>query len=276
MSIGAMSPRWRDGPGIGGRPAAAEAGAMGSRVIFNADDFGASTGVNRAIADCHVRGVVTSASCMVTGRAVAEAVALSRDHPALAVGLHWDVVGEDDIEFDVSDVAAARGEFRRQLDAFVRLFGRLPTHVDSHRHVHRKEHLFPMFREEVLPLGVPLRGDGSVHFIGAFYGQWEWRVTDLRHIGVPFLRTLLREEIVDGWNELSCHPGYRSPDFTSVYLDEREVEVRTLTDPIVRQTLDDFGYALASYADYRRERGSGTSMPVPRRVRPGRPRCDEP
>jgi predicted glycoside hydrolase/deacetylase ChbG (UPF0249 family) len=225
---------------------------MGSRVIFNADDFGASTGINRAIVDCHLRGVVTSASCMVTGRAVADAAALSREHPGLAVGLHWDVVGEDDIRFDYSDAEAARGELRRQLDEFQRLFARPPTHVDSHRHIHRKEHLFPMFREEIQPLGVPMRGDGSVNYIGGFYGQWEWKVTELKYIGVPFLQTLLREEVVEGWNELSCHPGYRSPDFTSVYLDEREVEARTLTDPAVRQTIEDLGYSLESYADYRR------------------------
>jgi hypothetical protein len=79
---------------------------MARRVIFNADDFGASTGINRAIVDCHRQGVVTSTSFMVTGRAAADAVALSRDHPGLAIGLHWDVVGEDDIEFDACRSAA--------------------------------------------------------------------------------------------------------------------------------------------------------------------------
>jgi predicted glycoside hydrolase/deacetylase ChbG (UPF0249 family) len=51
-------------------------------LIFNADDFGASTGVNRGILECHTRGVVSSTSLMVTGRAVREAVSISRDHPA--------------------------------------------------------------------------------------------------------------------------------------------------------------------------------------------------
>jgi chitin disaccharide deacetylase len=60
-------------------------------LTFNADDFGASTGINRGIVECHTRGVVTSASLMVEGRAVHEAVAISRDCPALSVGLHWDV-----------------------------------------------------------------------------------------------------------------------------------------------------------------------------------------
>lgn len=218
-------------------------------VIFNADDFGASTGINRAIVDCHARGVVTSTSFMVTGRAADDAVAMSRDHPGLSIGLHWDVVGEDDIQFDISDVAAARDELRRQLSEFDRLFARLPTHIDSHRHIHRKEHLFPMFVEEVRPLGVPMRGDGRVNFIGGFYAQWEWKVTEMKYVSVPFLQHLLRDEVSEGWNEVSCHPGYRSPEFQSVYLDERAAEVATLTDPSIGQCLRDLGYKLASYAD---------------------------
>jgi predicted glycoside hydrolase/deacetylase ChbG (UPF0249 family) len=219
-------------------------------LIVNADDFGASAGVNRGILECHTRGVVTSTSLMVTGRAAGEAASMSRDHPALAVGLHWDVWGEDEREFDLDDVAAVRDEFRRQLDAFHRLLGRAPTHVDSHRHAHREEHLMPVFRELVAPLGVPLRDDGRVQFVGGFYAQWEWMVTNLEYVSVPFLQRLLREEVPAGWTELSCHPGYVSPDFASVYNGERETEVRTLTDPRVRQTLAELGIRLASYADY--------------------------
>jgi predicted glycoside hydrolase/deacetylase ChbG (UPF0249 family) len=219
-------------------------------LIFNADDFGASTGINRGIVECHTRGVVTSTSFMVTGRAAQEAVALSRDHPDLAIGLHWDVWGEDEREFDLEDVAAVRDEFRRQLDEFHRLLGRPPTHIDSHRHAHREEHLLPVFRELVEPLGVPLRDDGRVKFVGGFYAQWEWLVTNLEYVSVPFLQKMLREEVEPGWTEFSCHAGYRSPDFTSVYLAEREEEVRTLTDPRIRQTLAELGICLRSYRDY--------------------------
>jgi predicted glycoside hydrolase/deacetylase ChbG (UPF0249 family) len=222
---------------------------MAKYLIVNADDFGASTGINRGILECHTRGVVTSTSLMVTGRAVAEAVSMSHDHPVLAVGLHWDVWGEDDRNFDLDNVPAVRDEFRRQLDAFHRLLRRPPTHVDSHQHAHRQERLLPVFRELVSPLGVPLRDDGRVRFVGGFYAQWEWLVTNLDYVSVPFLQRLLREEVAEGWTELSCHPGYRSPDFSSVYIAEREVEVRTLTDPRVRQTIDDIGIRLASFAD---------------------------
>src|SRR5262249_13860063 len=102
---------------------------MSKYLIINADDFGASTAVNPGILECHTRVVVTSASLMVTGRAVAEAVALCRDHPALSVGLHFDVWGEDERDFDMGDASAVRAEFRRQVDEFRRLLGRDPTHI---------------------------------------------------------------------------------------------------------------------------------------------------
>jgi predicted glycoside hydrolase/deacetylase ChbG (UPF0249 family) len=41
-----------------------------------------------------------------------------------------------------------------------------------------------------------------------------------------------------------------SPDYTAVYLTEREAEVRTLTDPRLRQRIDELGIRLVSYADF--------------------------
>jgi len=227
-------------------------------VIFNADDFGASTGINRGIVEAHERGVVTSASFMVTGAQASEAAAMAREHPELAVGLHWDVWGEDEREFDVGDEGAVRAEIVRQLDEFHRLVGKAPTHVDSHKHAHFDERAMPVMREVIEPLGVPVRGDGSVEFVGGFYAQWEWQVTELEHVSVGALECILRDETVDGWTEISCHPGYRWPDFSSVYHAEREAELATLTDTALRRTIDECGLRLASYADWAALVGSGT------------------
>jgi len=224
-------------------------------LIVNADDFGASTGINRGIVEAHRHGVVTSTSFMVTGHAVAEAVALSRECPGLSIGLHWDVWGEDEHAFDIEDLPAVRNEFHRQVEAFERLFSRRPTHVDSHRHAHRDQRAMPLFRELVAQLGVPLRHDGAVHFVGGFYGQWEWMVTNLHYVSVEFFEQLLRDEVGTGWTELACHPGFASPGFSSVYLAEREVEVKTLTDPRLRPLMTELGIELVSYDDYARLAG---------------------
>ena len=157
-------------------------------LIVNADDFGYSPGVNRGIVECHRRGIVTSTSLMVDAEGTAEAVALGQENPDLSIGLHWDVFGEDERDFDLDDVPAVGEEFGRQLERFHELLGRPPTHIDSHRHAHREDHLLPVFEELVEPLGVPLRGDGRVEFVGGFYAQWEWGVTELEYVRVPSFR----------------------------------------------------------------------------------------
>jgi predicted glycoside hydrolase/deacetylase ChbG (UPF0249 family) len=225
------------------------------QLIVNADDLGASAGVNYGIAECHRAGVVTSASLMVTGAAAADAVALSRANPQLAVGLHWDVIGEDERDLDLSDEPAVRREFAAQLERFHALMGRPPTHVDSHRHMHLKPEVRELFRQLVAPLGVPVRGDGRVHFIGGFYAQWEWGVTELEHVSVAALQRILAEEVGEGWTEVSCHPGYIMPGYRSTYASEREAEIRTLTDPRIRATIARLGLALESYASYREPAG---------------------
>src|SRR4051812_20999413 len=58
------------------------------RLVVNADDFGRSHSINRAVIEAHQRGILTTASLMVNGPAADEAVALAREHPCLGVGLH--------------------------------------------------------------------------------------------------------------------------------------------------------------------------------------------
>ena len=60
---------------------ATDAGAAVRYVIVNADDFGASSGVNRGIIEAHACGIVTSTSLMVRGPAACEAVDCTSSHP---------------------------------------------------------------------------------------------------------------------------------------------------------------------------------------------------
>lgn len=132
------------------------------QVILNADDFGRSSDINAAVMRAHREGVLTSASLMVTGEAVVEAVALARATPSLAVGLHLVMVSGQAIlpHKDIPHLVdsrgrfsddpfgaglhyffsrAARSELARELTAQFDCFAvtGLPlSHVDGHLHLH--------------------------------------------------------------------------------------------------------------------------------------------
>lgn len=186
---------------------------------MNADDFGATSGINRGIIEAHERGIVTSASLMVDRAASSEAAELAALHPQLGLGLHVDIPSPTDLP------EGAEPEVERQLARFVELAARPPTHLDSHHHVHRGADLLPAFLAVAEREGLPLRDYCGVRHIETFYGRPE------------ALAEILATELADGFNELCCHPGYVDSELVSSYTAEREAELAALCDPAVAALL---------------------------------------
>ena len=139
---------------------------MAPRLIINADDFGLTKGVNRAIAELHQAKALTSATLMASGAAFDDAVAIAHANPALGVGCHIvltdgipvsppqsipTLLGDDGKTFRSSLVdfiqALLRGTIReddieREAVAQVQKLQRAGidvSHLDTHKHTH----LFP-------------------------------------------------------------------------------------------------------------------------------------
>jgi predicted glycoside hydrolase/deacetylase ChbG (UPF0249 family) len=139
---------------------------MAPRLIINADDFGLTPGINRAIAELHQAGVLTSTTLMATGPAFEDAAAIAHGNPTLGVGCHIvltdgapvlppqsipTLLGPNGKTFRPSFVdfiqALLRGKIRedeieREALAQVQKLqqaGINVTHLDSHKHTH----LFP-------------------------------------------------------------------------------------------------------------------------------------
>jgi len=227
-------------------------------LIVNADDFGQSHGVNRGIMEAHERGIVTSASLMGRWPAVAEAVDYSRQHPHLSLGLHVDVAewayrdGKWTCLYEVipmSDISAVTHEVFRQLEVFIRLVGRKPTHIDSHQHSHLRWPLRTVLAREARALNIPLRYCcAGVHFCGAFYGQTPKGTPIPEAISVDgLIKTLIT--LPPGFTELGCHPGY-GHDIDTMYCSERAEEVKVLCDPQIRACIAATGIELCSFLDF--------------------------
>jgi hopanoid biosynthesis associated protein HpnK len=84
------------------------------RLIINADDFGLTAGVNRAILEAHGHGIVTSATLMANSDAFEEAVRLSKTSPSLSIGCHVVLVdGTPTLSVDkVSTLIGRKNSFR--------------------------------------------------------------------------------------------------------------------------------------------------------------------
>jgi len=61
---------------------------MAARLIVNADDFGLTHGINRAVAELSEAHALTSATLMASGPAFDDAVAVALSHPTLGIGCH--------------------------------------------------------------------------------------------------------------------------------------------------------------------------------------------
>jgi predicted glycoside hydrolase/deacetylase ChbG (UPF0249 family) len=228
---------------------------MNRSLIVNADDFGLSPGVNRGIAECAERGILTSASLMVRWPAAAEAAAYAKANRTLSVGLHVDLGewvlrnGQWELLYrvaDTSDAAAVACEIRHQLAEFRRLVGRDPSHLDSHQHVHRTEPTRSILLQLAQELGIPLREcDSRVHYCGDFYGQGAESESLPELLTVENLGKILAA-LPGGVTELGCHPGY-GDDLESPYRHEREEEVRVLCNPTLWQLLAGQQISLVSF-----------------------------
>jgi predicted glycoside hydrolase/deacetylase ChbG (UPF0249 family) len=212
------------------------------RLLVNADDLGFTEGVNRGILEAHERGIVTSASLMVERPGTTHAVELARAAPRLSVGLH--AVLDERGSLLVPPEHCGR-ELERQFTRFGELMRREPSHLDSHHHVHRDPRMRAAFVAFADRHGLPLRDHSSARHCGAFYGQGSGGASRPENISVERLLRIL-DDLDGGTTELACHPGYAS-GLSSRYTHEREHELRTLTDPRVRERIDKLGIELVGF-----------------------------
>lgn len=150
-------------------------------LFINADDFGLSPGVNRAIVDAFARGLITGTTALANAPAFEEACALAHQHGLLdAVGIHFVLTDDEPLTdpirrlprfcgpdgrfcyvrpgnplFVVSaeEREALGKEFVAQVQR-CRAAGLPIVHCDSHHHVHNEWPIFAIVRQVARQEGI--------------------------------------------------------------------------------------------------------------------------
>jgi predicted glycoside hydrolase/deacetylase ChbG (UPF0249 family) len=192
-----------------------------TRLIINADDFGLTSGVNRAVAELHQAGLLTSATLMARAQATADAIEISLATPSLGVGCHVVLLDGEPVLSPQSEIPnladPITGRFRPSLIPFLgavhRYWPRMAaspmnkeiegeaaaqisllqnrgirlTHIDTHKHVH----MFPAVLRPVLRAA---RAAGIRTVRNPFEPAWSLHATQgaprLRRVQVSLLRRL--------------------------------------------------------------------------------------
>ena len=167
------------------------------RLIVNADDFGLTPGINRAVIELNAAGVLTSTTLMAGAPAAEEAIHLARTTPTLGVGCHVVLVDGEPVlpAAQIPTLVDKRtGRFFNSLSVFLaRLHtGRVRqseieaeaaaqiarlqdhgvqlTHIDAHKHTH-------MFPAVLRPLLRAARAAGIGTIRNPFEPVWAVRAT---------------------------------------------------------------------------------------------------
>lgn len=140
------------------------------KLIVNADDFGLTEGVNRAIVNGHRNGIITSATLMANGGSFDSAVAAGLAMPTLGIGVHLNltqgrpvssascvlsIVTPEGSFYPTPGMLARRvlarkaklshieSELRGQIEKIASAGIRI-THLDSHKHIHLLPPIFSL------------------------------------------------------------------------------------------------------------------------------------
>ncbi|WP_428434267.1 chitin disaccharide deacetylase [Photobacterium profundum] len=239
-------------------------------VIFNADDFGLTPGVNLGIVAASQSGVVRSTTLMVGMEADKHAIDLASSAASLKVGLHLRFTAgapltaahsliSDNGQFLVKENFKHRKDFVEQeiadeVTAQIECFlasGLSLSHIDSHHHAHTHSQILPVVQELARYYKVPLRecGKGGLIsnncqyiFSDEFYGDG---------ISVNQLLGIInKHENRCDVLEIMCHPGFIDQPLldVSAYNVIRAKELDILTDENLLEALDKQGIEVCDFS----------------------------
>lgn len=246
---------------------------MIKKLIVNADDFGMTEGVTIGILHSHADGIVTSTTCMMNMPFATFALEQAKKYPTLGVGIHFVLTaGKPLLEGPKSftdengnfihvskysdgnvhtDKEELYNEWKAQMELYIKIAGKKPTHIDSHHHVHlMKEHIDVAIKL-AKEYDLPMRQRDKV-YDGYTYVRCADRMYD-DLITPEFMQSELDTD--EEYLEYMCHPSYvdqRLYDMTSYGL-PRMKEAVLLRSNEMKEFIKNKNIELINYSDLEKQ-----------------------
>lgn len=245
---------------------------------MNADDFNLTRGVDRAILECHDRGIVSSTTFMANLPVASSTVHELKKRKKLGVGIHLNVTFSKPVlaKMKVRSLTAGQESFKKlkeqlgklpssselfseyaaQIQKFIKIFGKKPTHLDTHHQMHNHPFFLKVLSETAKKFQVPMRTSCLLNqpallrklkppiVTDYFFGN----LTPEGHWTHEPLETLLNN-LPSGVSEIMCHPGIVDKDLKAVssFTTGRAVEHRVFSSGFFRKILSDQGVRLVHF-----------------------------
>ncbi|MCL2387752.1 MAG: chitin disaccharide deacetylase [Defluviitaleaceae bacterium] len=241
------------------------------KIIFNADDFGYSKGINLGIIEAYENGLVRSATIMANMPCFDHAVSVWKASSGLKVGVHLvlttgkslgsgyktitdeagNFLNHEDLRQRPIDPAEVEKEFTLQVEKV--LAAGIPiTHIDGHHHIQNFCGITDVFINTAKKYNVAVRafdkslpsvdcaGIAAPAFAGTFFGD-NVTLSHLEHILSSCTET----------TEIMCHPAFVDSFLydSSSYNITRAKELELLTSPAAKKLIEKYGHTLSSFSD---------------------------
>ena len=244
-------------------------------LIVNADDCNLTPGVTKAILDCHDRGILTSTTFMINLPVETPTVRALIKRKNLGVGLHLNMTLGQPVSHpkQIRSLLSSEGRFRKvheqlakpprageilteyqnQIRRFRKIFGRLPTHLDTHHQIHDRPFFFQLLLKTARKNGLPVRRSQQTltgiqkssykttdYFFGNLTTEGYWRK--------EALETILKN-LPEGVSEMMCHPGKNDASLKKIssFTAGREVEWHLFRAPFFKQLISRLGVTLTHF-----------------------------
>lgn len=232
------------------------------KLVINADDFGLTDGVCRAILDLLEQDAVTSTSLMIAAPGAIDRITKwNVSRLSGRVGVHLQLTGGSSISdpSNVKSLVDSNGRFRdarnsatslavdeverewrAQISVACNLIGSKPSHLDSHHGMHRRPELTGLYVNLARELGIPVRG--GAHFLGNYTNDsgiltteeilrdWTSKLEDEHDLSQK-IRSIIEKQPSTQSIEIVTHPGFVDAELERVssLVGPREFERQALS-----------------------------------------------